>query len=702
MMTMRMMKPFRFLPMMVLLSWCLSSIHVVVVAMETSSSSPSYVPSSVAVWGSEPTQADRCGDSHRNDNTTKAVLYAIDYACGNNYLPPQAWQRGANDAPYEAVFDLSIVGAGIGAAALVDRAVGDGSRDKPPIVPNNAAVALFEKTNEIGGRLQSAFGTGGLGMTVTPFSPELSWIPPMEYGGMRVNPFVHKRLFNLIKKRALYHGEVCTADADNATVDCVSSLLPMEVGNIRYRTLRPASEVGDWLESSRINTSSALYEANDCTNQACGISNYGIDAIANREGSPYDTCVQLVVGLRYYYSTVNTTDVPDLWIDAMSRLDKSNCGTSDADFAAFDDKVGMPGWCRLVTMFPDPATAIISCSGYDMDVETVTYKGSFLIDQVVNANDASKLFLLKNGGMQRLAQSLLFENGQVQVAPLVSKDLVAIEVEGRDTTALAANAAREALNVIAGGTEANNNDNNASTTTEDDRESPMLRLTFADGSSVLTKRAYLTMLPSDMTQVRGLESWVPVVRDSLTPSMAVKVALFWPKGTDIASLLGLTPCVPGPCQRIILDGPSRSAAGDPWMVRQVWLWDANSILLYQLAPMSNMSLPAHQIAKFANERGMGETVRIILTQLREGTGKNLPDPSAARLKTWAAGSLLIDSPLEEPQWERVSDAMRRPLGRGIGLYYGNSEMSSNLEMHGWVEGALDVLEKNVEEMQLAA
>ena len=95
-------------------------------------------------------------------------------------------------------------------------------------------------------------------------------------------------------------------------------------------------------------------------------------------------------------------------------------------------------------------------------------------------------------------------------------------------------------------------------------------------------------------------------------------------------------------------------------------------------------------------------VRIILTQLREGTGKNLPDPSAARLKTWAAGSLLIDSPLEEPQWERVSDAMRRPLGRGIGLYYGNSEMSSNLEMHGWVEGALDVLEKNVEEMQLAA
>ena len=240
MMMMRMMKPFRFLPMMVLLSWCLSSIHVVVVAMETSSSSPSYVPSSVAVWGSEPTQADRCGDSHRNDNTTKAVLYAIDYACGNNYLPPQAWQRGANDAPYEAVFDLSIVGAGIGAAALVDRAVGDGSRDKPPIVPNNAAVALFEKTNEIGGRLQSAFGTGGLGMTVTPFSPELSWIPPMEYGGMRLNPFVHKRLFNLIKKRALYHGEVCTADADNATVDCVSSLLPMEVGNIRYRTLRPA------------------------------------------------------------------------------------------------------------------------------------------------------------------------------------------------------------------------------------------------------------------------------------------------------------------------------------------------------------------------------------------------------------------------------------------------------------------------------
>ena len=138
------------------------------------------------------------------------------------------------------------------------------------------------------------------------------------------------------------------------------------------------------------------------------------------------------------------------------------------------------------------------------------------------------------------------------------------------------------------------------------------------------------------------------------------------------------------------------------MVRQVWLWDADSILLYQTAAMSDMSFPAHQIAKFATERGMGETVRVILSQLREGTGKNLPDPSSARLKTWEAGSLLIDTPLDQPQWERVSDAMRRPLGRGIGLYYGNSEMSASIQMHGWAEGALEVLEKNVEEMQLVA
>ena len=118
--------------------------------------------------------------------------------------------------------------------------------------------------------------------------------------------------------------------------------------------------------------------------------------------------------------------------------------------------------------------------------------------------------------------------------------------------------------------------------------------------------------------------------------------------------------------------------------------------------MSDESLPAHQIAKYANKRGMGETVRVLLTQLREGTGKDIPDPSAARLKTWAAGSLLLDTPLTNPQWERVSDAMRRPLGRGIGLYYGNSEMSSSVELHGWIEGTLEVLEKNVEEMQLAA
>lgn len=692
-----------------------------VLAIEAQTLARAAVSNAIAVWGPAlgGEAETSCGVSRDDTNTTTPVLYAIDFACGNNYLlPPQAWQRGSNDKPYQAVFDLSIVGAGIGAAALYDRAIGDGSRDKPPIVPNNAAVALFEKTSEIGGRLQSAFGTGGLGMTVMPYNPELSWIPPMEYGGMRVNPFVHKRFFNLIKQRADHHGQVCTANS--TTVECLDSLLPMEVGNIRYRTLKPASEVGDWLASSRIDTVSQLYTANNCTNEACGSALYGIGAIADREGSPYDTCVQLAIGIGHYFSTVNATDVPELWIDAVSRMDATNCGTTEAEAAAFDEKVGMPGWCRLVSLYPDPASAVISCSGYDMDPFTVSFLGvAGLMTEVVNAKDhmpgvrrpgaslpgattgPSKLFLLKNGGMQRLAQGLLFQNGNAQVAPLVAKDLVAIEVEGRDTTALAANAAREAQNVIAGGTE-DNNDNNASTTTEDDSESPMLRLTFADGSSALTKRAYLTMLPSDMTQVRGLESWVPVVRDSLSPGMAVKVGLFWPKDTDIASLLGLTPCVPGPCQRVILDGPSMTAAGDPWMVRQVWLWDKDSILLYQVAPMSDESLPAHQIAKYANKRGMGETVRVLLTQLREGTGKDIPDPSAARLKTWAAGSLLLDTPLTNPQWERVSDAMRRPLGRGIGLYYGNSEMSSSVELHGWIEGTLEVLEKNVKEMQLAA
>ena len=132
------------------------------------------------------------------------------------------------------------------------------------------------------------------------------------------------------------------------------------------------------------------------------------------------------------------------------------------------------------------------------------------------------------------------------------------------------------------------------------------------------------------------------------------------------------------------------------MVRQVWLWDAHTSLVYETASV-NSAFPAKRLAIVAQEEGIGSAVRSITKQINEAIGGGLPYPFAARLKTWPGGSLCIG-------WkpgvdgEAVSSAIRRPLGRGVGLYYGNSEIAPTGDLHGWSEGALEALEKNVDEM----
>merc|ERR1711981_437007 len=46
------------------------------------------------------------------------------------------------------------------------------------------------------------------------------------------------------------------------------------------------------------------------------------------------------------------------------------------------------------------------------------------------------------------------------------------------------------------------------------------------------------------------------------------------------------------------------------------------------------------------------------------------------------------------------DKLTRPLGPGVPLFYGNSEVSKDGDNHGWVEGALELVEENMPELVL--
>ena len=112
----------------------------------------------------------------------EGAIFSLPYSCAD-VLPPSAWQQGANASDlFSPVFDLAIIGAGIGGAALVNRAVGGGSVGLPSIFPASVggppSVAIFEKAAEVGGRLMSAAGTGGLGTAVVPADPALQYPPP--------------------------------------------------------------------------------------------------------------------------------------------------------------------------------------------------------------------------------------------------------------------------------------------------------------------------------------------------------------------------------------------------------------------------------------------------------------------------------------------------------------------------------------------
>jgi len=58
-------------------------------------------------------------------------------------------------------------------------------------------IALFERTDLLGGRLQSGYASGALGLSVAPRLPNnAEGLPLQEYGGMRIDPYRYPLIFN--------------------------------------------------------------------------------------------------------------------------------------------------------------------------------------------------------------------------------------------------------------------------------------------------------------------------------------------------------------------------------------------------------------------------------------------------------------------------------------------------------------------------
>merc|ERR1711939_75043 len=176
------------------------------------------------------------------------------------------------------------------------------------------------------------------------------------------------------------------------------------------------------------------------------------------------------------------------------------------------------------------------------------------------------------------------------------------------------------------------------------------------------------------------------------PSTAVKIVIGWTDASQaLAARTNLQPCVSegSPCDRLILDGK----VGEQ-ILRQVWLWDKNTAMIYLTAPSDDANeFAANLVSEKAWKEGMNATVDTIMQQLRVGTG--LPDlayPDYARFKRWTPGSLLIDWKEDGVASATLASRVSRPLGESAPVYYGNSEMCANGMNHGWVEGALEMAE----------
>ncbi|KAJ1631180.1 hypothetical protein T492DRAFT_839375 [Pavlovales sp. CCMP2436] len=81
----------------------------------------------------------------------------------------------------------------------------------------------------------------------------------------------------------------------------------------------------------------------------------------------------------------------------------------------------------------------------------------------------------------------------------------------------------------------------------------------------------------------------------------------------------------------------------------------------------------------------------VLTELSEAHGKLLPEPTLARVKGWAGGSISPYAPrcgALDTHPCAFSSRFEKPLGEAAPVFAGNSEMTCNSNQ-AWIEGASD-------------
>lgn len=600
----------------------------------------------------------RSFDPARTKNQCASVnadgVYSADYAC-NSLMMPQVWQKpiqgGTED---DADYDLVIIGGGIGAMYLVNRLLlsFEANNQEPP------KIALYERSDRIGGRLVSGYGSGSLGLSVIPktVNDDLSdALPLQEYGGMRVDPYKYPLTFNKVIEmgKKVYGEDKCLSQDELAELGrprdngCPAMFVRMQVGQVRYANY--GTNLGI-LDSSTVKTKT---ERKYCESD-----------IATNAGSPFDNCIQLALAANKY------------WLKQ-----PGGAGTRDfktgMDEACKDCKNGMEGFCDLCKKFePNYAPAVISCSGYDQPSSMAFGFMISLLNEVVDVEETTHLYLIR-GGYQRFAQGL-GQSTVGQVAPQFGRTMTGISVKGASSTQDLATAQSAKIS-----------DPVDYDTVPD---SQTIVNTFDDGSSVTSRATYMTMLPYDLAATEGMQPWEETLKKTLRPALASKIVLGWKdKAKAPPAILNTTSCVQGECQRYIFDGDSNTG----WMLRQFWLWDANTIMIYDVGDVNTneVKYPATNIQEIAKKEGMDALMKIIMTQLRNVTGIDIEDPDWARLQPWTSGNLNFW--LDETTASQTASALARPLGLSNPVFYGNSEAAGNPELHGWAEGALQQVENNL-------
>lgn len=222
-----------------------------------------------------------------------------------------------------------------------------------------------------------------------------------------------------------------------------------------------------------------------------------------------------------------------------------------------------------------------------------------------------------------------------------------------------------------------------------------VKLGFSDGSTVLAKNVYITVAPSQFGNIKGLDHLKPMVDENLVWGSGTKIFLNWAEPWWKA--LGLT--------------TGRSVINHP-LVRQVFYWDDNTLLLYTAGFVSDPKaefqtpdgttrdcLPSLTECEYASDiirKGAVTDMKTLIDELvavlSVTHGIEVPQPEYTRYKYWPNLWAIWGTGSNK---EAVYEAVRRPLGNDVNVWFGSSMIS---ETQGWGEGSIQQAQASIDEI----